>query len=95
MAPELLQGYLEAAAARRAGETAITLGAESVTFAELEESSTRLARLLIEAGCERGDRVCLMIPKSPTAVMAMHAVMKADCCYVPIDLANPPARAAR
>src|SRR5690349_2961361 len=92
--PRLQQEYLRAAAERTPGALAVALGEDELTFAELELSSTRLARLLIEAGCARGDRVCLMIPKSPAAVMAMHAVLKADCWYVPIDLDNPPARAA-
>jgi Acyl-CoA synthetases (AMP-forming)/AMP-acid ligases II len=72
----------------------VKLRDDRLTFGELEQSSTRLARLLVDVGCKRGDRVCLLIPKSPAAVMAMHAVLKADCWYVPIDLDSPPARVA-
>ena len=33
--------------------------------------------------------------KSPAAITAMHGIMKADCCYVPIDLSSPVLRAGR
>jgi amino acid adenylation domain-containing protein len=92
--PELLQHYLASHVDGLGGEPAVVLGDKSVTYGELEEASTRLARLLVEAGCSRGDRVCLVSPKTPLAVLAMHAVLKADCAYVPIDLANPAARVA-
>lgn len=90
----LMQDFLQAAAARTPDATAVKLRDDRLTFGELEQSSTRLARLLVDVGCKRGDRVCLLIPKSPAAVMAMHAVLKADCWYVPIDLDSPPARVA-
>jgi amino acid adenylation domain-containing protein len=91
-APVLMQDYLRAAAERRPDATAVTLGQQAITFGELEESSSRLARLLLDLGCGRGDRVCLLAPKSPAAVVAMHAAMKADCWYVPLDLESPPTR---
>ena len=87
-----MQDYLRAAAERRPDATAITLGPQTATFADVEESSSRLARLLLDLGCRRGDRVCLLVPKSPLAVVAMHAALKADCWYVPLDLESPPAR---
>jgi amino acid adenylation domain-containing protein len=63
-----------------------------LTYGELEEASNRLARLIREAGCVRGDRVCLFVPKSPAAIVAEVAVLKADCAYVPIDTASPAPR---
>jgi amino acid adenylation domain-containing protein len=66
-----------------------------VAYGELEDSSNRLARLLKDHGCGRGDRVCLFLPKSPEAVTSMLGVLKADCAYVPIDIASPAARVAR
>ena len=40
----------------------------------------------------RGDRVVLLLPKSPTAVISLLAVLKAGGIYVPLDPANPAAR---
>jgi len=62
-----------------------------MSYGELEQSSSRLARLLAEAGCEPGDRVCLFVPKSPATIVSILATLKASCVYVPIDVASPDA----
>jgi len=51
--------------------------------------SNGLAHLLIDAGCRRGDRIALMMPKSPMAIIAMLGVLKCDATYVPMDPASP------
>ena len=66
-----------------------------LTYGELEEASNRLARALKEAGCRRGDRIGLLIPKSLEAIVAMLGALKADAIYVPMDPASPAARQAR
>ncbi len=66
-----------------------------LTYGALEEASNRLARLLRDAGCRRGDRVGLLMPKMPTAIVAMLGALKADAIYVPMDPASPAARQAR
>lgn len=91
----LLQDLPARQAEERAGATALVLGRTRVSYGQLEEESNRLARLLEASGCARGDRVCLFLPKSPEAVVAMLAVLKANCAYVPIDLASPAPRVAR
>ena len=87
--PELLQHYLAAQAEARGDEPAVILGEASLGYAELEEASNRLARLLVAAGCDRGDRVGLLLPKTPSAVLAMHAVLKADCAYAFLSKPKP------
>lgn len=79
----------------RPDATAVVAGDRTLTYGELEAASNRLARALEEAGCERGDRVCLFVPKSPEALVAMLAVLKAGAAYVPVDLASPAARVDR
>ena len=91
----LLQSYVGDQAARRPEAVALALGDELVTYGDLESRSNRLARLLKEAGCAPGDRVALLTSKSPDAIVAMHAVLKADCAYVPIDVATPVSRVAK
>jgi amino acid adenylation domain-containing protein len=92
---QLLQDYAGEHAGRQPASVALVLGDWRITYGELESRSNQLARLLKENGCIRGDRVALLTSKSPDAIVAMHAVLKADCAYVPIDVATPPARAAR
>ena len=66
-----------------------------MTYEELERASNRLARLLKQAGCGRGDRVALLLPKSLQAIVGILASLKADCMYVPIDTSSPTARVSR
>ena len=82
-------------AARTPDSIAVVFGDESPTYAALDAESNRLARCLLELGCERGDRVCLFLPKSPSAIVAMLGTLKAGCAYVPVDLESPGARLAR
>ena len=88
----LLQGYATAQAHRAPNDVALVMGDDRVTYGALEVSSNRIARVLREAGCTRGDRVCLFLPKSATAIACMLGTLKADCIYVPIDVASPAAR---
>jgi amino acid adenylation domain-containing protein len=76
----------------RGDATAVALGGQRLSYAELELRSNRVANALLELGCRKGDRVCLFVPKSPDAVAAMLGVLKAGCLYVPIDLASPAPR---
>ncbi len=92
---ELLQEYAARQAEKRPEAVAVAMGDERLTYAELEEGGNRLARLLRDAGCGRGDRICLFQPKSPDAVLSMHGALKADCAYVPIDIASPAVRTAK
>lgn len=92
---QLLQEYAARQAAARPDAVALVLGEERRTYGALEEDSNRLARLLREVGCRKDDRVCLFLPKSLDAIVGMHGSLKADCAYVPIDVASPPARLAK
>lgn len=91
----LLFEFADQQAELRPDATAMRLGDQILTYATLSELSDRLARLLQDGGCQPGDRVGIVIPKSPMAIVAMHATMKAGCAYVPVDTASPPARVAR
>jgi amino acid adenylation domain-containing protein len=90
----LLQDTVSRQAERRPDALAVAMGDERLTYGELEAESNRLARLLVESGCEPGDRVCLFAPKCPAAIVGMLATLKARCAYVPIDTASPAPRVA-
>jgi non-ribosomal peptide synthetase component F len=91
----LIHEYVSRQAERRPDASALVMEDERFTYGELEEESNRLARLLVETGCERGDRVCIFQPKRPIAIVSMLATLKADCAYVPIDVASPAPRVAK
>ena len=91
----LLQQGVTAQAQARPDATALVFKGTRLTYGALEEASNRLAWLLIAAGCRPGDRVGLLMPKMPKAIVAMLGVLKADAIYVPMDPASPAARQAR
>jgi amino acid adenylation domain-containing protein len=91
----LLQQAVTAQAQARPESSALVFKDERLSYGALEAASNRLARLLKEAGCRRGDRVGLLMPKSPNAIVAILGVLKADAIYVPMDPASPAARQAR
>jgi amino acid adenylation domain-containing protein len=82
-------------AKRRPDATAVVMDDDQLSYGEVEDTSNQLARALKETGCQRGDRVCLFISKSPAAIVAMLAVLKADCAYVPVDIASPASRVGK
>jgi len=93
--PELLHEWVGRQAKRRPDAVAVVGGRETLTYAQLEERSNQLARILKSGGCRKGDRVALLMPKSPTAIVGLLGIYKADCIYVPLDPASPASRLAK
>jgi amino acid adenylation domain-containing protein len=91
----LLHQLVSEQSQQRPDAAALVLNEERVSYGELEAQSNRLARLLQAAGCVRGDRVCFLMPKSPTAILCQVGILKADCAYVPLDSSSPAERLAR
>ncbi|MGH9749800.1 MAG: amino acid adenylation domain-containing protein [Candidatus Polarisedimenticolia bacterium] len=89
---ERLETWATLQAARRPEATAVVGEGESLTYGELERASNRLARALIAAGCRPDDRVALLMPKSPGALVGILAIYKAGGIYVPLDPASPAPR---
>jgi amino acid adenylation domain-containing protein len=88
----LLQSWVTQHADSRPDATAIISGTDSLSYGQLERSSNQLAHLLQEAGCKKGDRICILMPKSPAAILSMIGILKAGCMHVPIDASSPAAR---
>ncbi len=91
----LLQQLVTKQAEQRPDQVAIVYKQERVTYGQLEEASNQLARLLKDAGSQKGDRVCFLIPKSPAALISILGILKADCTYVPLDTSSPAPRLAK
>ncbi len=91
----LLQQWVMQQAERRPEATALMMAGDRLTYGQLDALSNQLARTLRAAGCERGDRVCFLLPKSPLAIVTMLGILKADCSYIPVDPSSPARRAAK
>jgi len=88
----LLQSWVTQQAETRPDAVAVVSGNEKLTYGQLEQSSNQLARLLQQGGCKKGDRVCIVMPKSPAAIVSMIGILKAGCMHVPVDASSPAAR---
>ncbi len=91
----LLQEWVTRQAESRPDAAAVVMRGERLSYAQLETLSNQIAHVLRAAGCERGDRVGLWLPKSPTMVASMLGTLKADACYVPLDITSPAPRLAK
>ena len=94
MTQQLLQNWVTRQAESRPHARCIVFGKESLTYEDVDRRSDQLAHLLREGGCRKGDRVCILMPKSPEAILSMLGALKAGCMHVPIDSASPAARVA-
>jgi amino acid adenylation domain-containing protein len=88
----LLQHTVRYQAERQPDAIAIVSNQQSISYQELDESANRLARMLRILGCQKGDRVCLLTPKSIPALVGMIGTLRAECIYVPMDTASPASR---
>lgn len=91
----LLHEYVTTHANRRPDAIAVAMESNEITYESLEVCSNRLAWLLRDCGCAAGDRTCLLLDKSPAAILAILSVLKADGVYVPMDVSGPVERTAR
>ena len=82
----------EAIAARTPSAIAVSTGSESLTYAELDARSNRLAARLRREGVHNGHLVGICLNRSIEAIVAQLAVLKAGAAYVPLDPSYPAAR---
>ncbi|MEV0342421.1 amino acid adenylation domain-containing protein [Nocardia sp. NPDC050713] len=84
--PQLsLAAYFTATARRHARRDAVRSGGVSMTYAELDRRSNRLARALVGRGIGVGDRVALGLTRSIDSVLTVLAVAKSGAAFVPVD----------
>lgn len=88
--PELFQAQAE----RTPDRVAVTFGSEQITYRELNRRTNQLARKLrsLGVGPEAVAGVC--VERSPRAVVALLAILKAGCAFLPLDPRCPKERLA-
>ncbi|MCA1006191.1 amino acid adenylation domain-containing protein [Rhodococcus hoagii] len=93
-APVLLPQILSAAATSDPARTALVSDDETVTYRELDERSSRLARTLIARGAGPESVVAVALTRSIESVVALWAVAKSGAAFVPVDPNYPADRVA-
>src|SRR5258708_23944919 len=91
----VLQKGVTGKAQARPEATALVFKGTRLTYAALEEASNRLARVLKEAGCRRGGRGGLLMPKMPAGIGALLGAPKTHAVYLPLGPARPATPQAR
>jgi len=81
-----------AQAARTPRAVAVTFGAVSLSYAEVEARANRIANRLARLGVGPEVRVGLCLERGPELIPAILGVMKAGGAYVPVDPAHPAER---
>ncbi|MGW1741617.1 amino acid adenylation domain-containing protein [Nocardia sp. NPDC001965] len=69
-----------------------TPDAVELTYRQLHDRATRLARELVAAGVGPEDTVALCLPRGARSIVAVLAVFAAGAAYVPVDITLPAAR---
>ncbi|MCP4127252.1 MAG: AMP-binding protein, partial [Gammaproteobacteria bacterium] len=65
--------------------TAIIHDGEAFSYQNLDQRSSQLAQHLISIGVEPGQLVGILLDRSDRTVVALLAVLKAGCAYLPLD----------
>ncbi|MFZ2178670.1 MAG: amino acid adenylation domain-containing protein, partial [Rhodococcus sp. (in: high G+C Gram-positive bacteria)] len=83
--PRTLPELLRHAVAAGGDGAALIFDGVAVSYPELDERSSRLARILIRRGIGPGSVVALAISRSTESVLATWAVAKSGAAFVPVD----------
>ncbi len=86
--PELFAAQVASAP----GALAVVCGDVRLSYAELDERSSRLARYLIRQGAGPERAVAIALPRSELMVTVLLAVVKSGATYLPIDPDYPAGR---
>ncbi|AJQ94735.1 amino acid adenylation domain-containing protein [Gynuella sunshinyii] len=70
-------------------QSAVIAGQTTLTFAQLADQSTRLARLLLQENIRPGDVVALALPRNEQMLIAIFAILTVGATYLPLDPEYP------
>ncbi|MFE7838953.1 amino acid adenylation domain-containing protein [Streptomyces sp. NPDC057474] len=89
-----LTSLFEEQAARTPDATALVMGAESLTYAQVNARANQAARSLVGQGAGPERTVALQMRRSTDLVVALLAIWKSGAAYLPVDPDYPADRIA-
>jgi amino acid adenylation domain-containing protein len=75
-------------------KAAVTSGGVSLSYAQLDERSARLAGHLASLGVDTGDVVGVLLERGVDLLVTLLAVQRTGAAYLPLDAGHPTARLA-
>lgn len=81
-----LAAVLENSARAVPDRTAVVLGVQRLTYAELDAAARRVANLLRSRGIAPGDKVALSCPNVPWFPIVYYGILKAGAVVVPLNV---------
>ncbi|MFD9033149.1 long-chain fatty acid--CoA ligase [Streptomyces sp. NPDC059567] len=80
-----LAEILSRTATEHGTRTAVELGGDALTYAELDAAAGRVAALLAGRGVAPGDRVCVMLPNGLDFPVLYYGILRAGAVAVPMN----------
>jgi amino acid adenylation domain-containing protein len=84
-----IQNFFEGQVKASPDKIALISGTDELTYRKLEERANKLSNHLISLGVVSGDVIGICIERSSEMIISILAVLKAGCCYLPLDPAFP------
>jgi amino acid adenylation domain-containing protein len=84
-----------AVTAERGDAAAVTAGADTLGYQNLDEHANQLAHHLRGLGVTPGQIVAVLSERSPEVIVALLGILKAGAAYLPLAPLDPPARLER
>ncbi len=88
----LVPSLLSEQAAKTPDNIALVFAQQSLTYAQLEQRSNRLAHYLTEQGVSTESLIAVCMQRSLELVISLHAIVKAGGAYIPLDPDYPQER---
>jgi len=88
----LLHQLLSESASRYPHREAIVFRDCTISYAELEWETNKVAHKLLSSGLEKGARVGIYMNRGTDSIVAALGILKAGAAYVPVDPASPTRR---
>ena len=85
----LIHNSFEDQAALTPSKTAVVAGAVKLSYRELDNQANQLANYLGSLGVIPGDTVGICMERSADMLISVMGVLKAGCCYLPMDPSFP------
>ncbi|MCH5246899.1 MAG: amino acid adenylation domain-containing protein [Muribaculaceae bacterium] len=89
---ETVVSLFEKAAEKYPDNVAVIYQDKKITYAETSRISSSIAGEILRRGNKRIETVGILIPRSEWMVLASLGVLKAGCCYQPLDSSYPSER---